>query len=179
METQLIMSIADILNITSISNNIDEALITGFAYNAQLKYTESALGIALYTDLLNVNATGGTKYNELLQGYLYPALAFLTMSDALPFIHSRISSIGVITSNTDTGTAASDTTMANLQKSLEASGNFYLNRMIDYLDDNQSLYPLYRSTNCTTSGKRSTSSIYLPKTNRVTQTFNPRTGNYI
>lgn len=175
MENVQLISIKDIYSITSISDNIDDEAITGFLANAQLKYIESAVGSAMYEDMLNVVSTGGTKYQLFFEAYLYPALAFLTISDWLPFGHYKIQKKGITKSGSDSSVPVDMQELTIILKRTEATGNFYLNRMIDYLNDNKELYPLYRGS--TESKKRNSSSIHIPKLN--TSTYNPNCNRFI
>lgn len=164
METINLIPIPTIFEITSISDNIDEASIQGFLTNAQVRYIETACGTAMYEDMLNVVSTGGTSYDSFFQSYLYPALAFLTLSDYLPFAHYKIQKKGITKSGSDNSSPVEIAELSIILKRTEATGTFYLNRMIEYLDDNKELFPLYRgNTTGTLSVKKQASSIRLPK----------------
>ena len=165
METQNLMSIPTIFEITSISDNIDESAIQGFLSNAQLRYIETAVGAAMYQDMLADASTGGSKYLDFNEAYLYPALAFLTISDWLPFSHYKIQKKGVTKSGSDNSSPVEIDELSIILKRTEATANFYLNRMVEYLDDNKTLFPLYRGNTCdsTEYRKKNSSSIFLPK----------------
>ena len=164
METTQLINIPTIFEITSVSDNIDEAAITGFLANAQLRYIETAVGTAMYQDMIAEVISGGTTYNDFNEAYLYPALAYLTVSDYLPFAHYKIQKKGITKSGSDNSTPVEIDELSIILKRTEATANFYLNRMIAYLDDNKDSYPLYRGNTCDTDyKKKNSSSIYLPK----------------
>lgn len=157
-----LMSTTDMVGLTSISQNIDPNLIAPFIKNAEIMYMLPVLSVSLYEDMLNDVATGATKYKTLLEDYVYFALSYYALYNALPFIHMRIQKVGVVKAHSDNSENIDTAELSILIKRIESIAVSYTNLMREYLDNNANLYPLYRSDTTTNDlSRKAGHSIFL------------------
>lgn len=112
--------------------------------NFQLK---KLVGDDMFNDLKQNPTTDTNK--ELLQDYIYPAIALLTISKGLIERAVKIGQLGVTVGfvapdrNRPSKEPAPANYVADMAKQLLADGNEYLSRMQDLIQANPTDYPLY------------------------------------
>jgi hypothetical protein len=116
---------------------------------AQLSWLRPAIGEELYNLLLTEKEAG--SYSEssqaILDMFIRPALAWYAAWLTLPFAANKINSLGVMDTffdykkfdGTDTGETA--------RQAYLSLANTYRTALVDYLETNKALYPLYRTQN--------------------------------
>ena len=135
---------ADYLKTNSpIPNNTDSELLVPFIILAQEKYILPNCGTALYNKIITdiqTNSLSG-NYETLMQTYIQPCLVYYVQFEALPFIASQLTNIGVSKKSSDNSTPAEPGEVKDLEMKVLQSANYYSNRMIRYLRANESLFP--------------------------------------
>lgn len=139
----LFLSTSVLKKMTYIGDSVADGLLTPAIYDAQERYILPAMGEALYEAIKTGVATSAltTEEDNLLEVYVIPALAQLSYAEALPNIRTRIVNNSVTIMNSEQSTAASYSDLKPLMSRARELGQFHLERLIDYLDNNQSLFP--------------------------------------
>ena len=73
--------------------------------------------------------------------FIQPALVFLAYAEALPLIRVRVVNNSVTVMDSEQSTSASYADLKPLMNRALELGQFHLERLIDYLDNNPTLYP--------------------------------------
>ena len=133
---------------THLSTDTDPEKIQNSVRAVQDIYVQPALGTDLYNKCSS-DITGGTlsgNYETLVNTWVAPFLAWQTVADALPFWGVRIGNGGVSRRSPEGATALDSTEVTKLAHSARAKAEVYKQRLIDYLCNNNDLFPEY-STN--------------------------------
>ena len=142
----LFISSAKLKNDTALSGSVDDNMIHPYILNAQTKEIFPYLGTDLYNKLISdIAGTPSGVYKTLLDEYIQPALVQFAFADLLPFLRLRFVNNSVVIMGTENGASA---TYEDLQPVIERAtnlGQFYRERMIEYLDHNSSSFPEYTS----------------------------------
>jgi len=148
MEDTLLISIEDIKNVTSISNNVDVEILEPFLATSQDMYIRPIVGDSLMDAMILSVSTGGTAYESLINNYVLKALAYSTWFSASPFMAYKSQKKGVVTQNSDNSTNLTTEEMSIYMGRIEGNMTFYLRRLKEYLDTAaaKALYPLYCTT---------------------------------
>jgi len=178
METINLISVDDLKQITSISDNVDVKAIEPFIHNAQMHYLRELVGDAMYNDMVANKASGGTKYETLIQEYVLFMLGYWAWHDYTPFAHIKFQKKGLVKQTADDSTSADMDEVSMILKRIESMAVYYTQRMKDELD--KGAYPLYRQNGCADTYQTQGSGIFLKFGNAKTRTnYNPQSGNYI
>ena len=174
METINLISVDDLKQITSISDNADVKAIEPFIHNAQMHYLRELVGDAMYNDMVANKASGTTKYENLTQEFVLFMLGYWAWYDYTPFAHIKFQKKGLVKQTADDSTSADMDEVVMILKRIESMAVYYTNRMKDYLDSNTSLYPLYRQNTCDDTYTQGGSGIFLKFGNAQYKTnYNP------
>ena len=159
MNDTTLIQIEDIKNVTSISDNIDVAMLEPFLFNAQEMYIRPVCGDALMDAMLASVASGGTGYTTLIDNQVLYALAYCTWYSAAPFLNFKTQRKGIVTQSSDNSTNVTLDEFGVYTSRIESMQTFYLRRLREFLDDNDTTYPLYAKDDDITPS--SSSSIFL------------------
>jgi len=147
MTESVLVTINDLKKYSSISENIDPELLTPHLLISQQMNIFPILGQALYDDIIykfdNVQLTGSPE-TILYDEYIVPALAFSAWANASVFLAYHTNRNGLMTMSTDTLAPLTPDEMSLYLSRTNTMRDYYLKRMQDYLDDNETLFPLYR-----------------------------------
>ena len=131
---------------TALSGSVDDNMIHPYVLNAQTKEIFPYLGTDLYNKLISdIAGTPSGVYKTLLDDYVQPALVQFAFADLLPFLRLRFVNNSVVIMDTENGASA---TYEDLQPVIERAvnlGQFYRERMIEYLENNTSSFSEYTS----------------------------------
>lgn len=144
----LFISTARLKKDSALGGSVDNDLLLPYILMAQDRYILPALGTDLYDKLIS-DIQGNTltgNYLTLLQTYIQPALVQFAFATVLPFLRLRIVNNSVVTMNTEQGSSASHSDLKPIISASENMGEFYRERLIDYISNNTGLFPEY-STN--------------------------------
>ena len=114
---------------------------------AQDRYILPVLGTDLYNKLISDvnNDTLTGNYLTLLQTYIQPALVQFSYAVILPFLRLRMVNNAVVTMSSEQGGSVSHEDLKPLINSAMDMGEFYRERLIDYIRNNTGLFPEYSS----------------------------------
>lgn len=160
-----LITVQDIKELTSISQNVQPELLEPFISIGQSFFVDPILGESLVSELKN-QLTGNTlsNYNNiLLANYIRPLNAYAAWYQYIPFNAIKSTLKGEVKQSSDNSTNADLNELVFKRSSLKEIITFYENRLKDYLEVNKLLYPNYRPT-CATNNNYS-SGIYLGKSN--------------
>jgi hypothetical protein len=137
---------------TAISLNVDVQLLLPFVRQAQKLYVETKLGTQLCDKLETlivagtVNDVGNEAYALLLNTYIGDMLPNFALYHAIPFLRFKIENGNIYSKTSETGTALSTEEAQSLRSEVINTGEYYMERMIEYICNNESDFPEY-STN--------------------------------
>ena len=133
---------------TSLGGSVSNDLLFPYILMAQDRYILPILGTDLQNKLISeINASSLTGvYLTLLQTYIQPALVQFSFSVVLPFLRLRMVNNSVVAMNSEQGNSVSHDDLKPLINASMDQGEFYRERLIDYITNNQSNFPEY-STN--------------------------------
>ena len=139
-------------NSTAIQMNVDVDLLLPFVKQAQKLYVETKLGTNL-TQKLKDLITAGTlnnpsnaDYKTLLDTYIGDMLPNFALYHAIPFLRFKVENGNIYSKTSETGNALSTEEAQHLREEVKNTGEYYMERMIDYICNNTGSFPEY-STN--------------------------------
>ena len=154
------VTVQDIKEYTSVSKNISPEILQPYIKMAETFHLRRVLGENLDNSLLAMisgDTLSGSSYT-LVQEYIIPTSIWFSYYEALPFVWTRSNAKGLTKGFSDTTSALDVKEYQMIKQELWDKAIMYLNRLIDYLNDNVTTYPLYG--NCS-AGKSNSSGIYL------------------
>lgn len=132
---------------TQINEAVDTNLIRPAIYLAQDKYLQLWLGTDLYnkikTDISNNTLAG--VYATLLDQYILKPTVWWTMVELYPSLVYKHDNGNLVSRQSENTTAISKTELDKLMDMARDNANWYTQRLVDYLCNNASSYPEYRS----------------------------------
>ena len=123
---------------TAINLNVDVNLLLPYVRQAQKLYVETKLGTDLNNKLkdLIVAGTVGAVGNENYKTSLY---------HCIPFLRFKVENGNIYSKTSETGTALSTEEAQHLREEVRNTAEYYTERMIDYICNNNSLFPEYNT----------------------------------
>ena len=142
----LLISSDSLKRTTTISASVDDNLIHPVILLAQDRYILPVLGTDLFEKLkTEVEGTPAGNYETLLKEYVQKCLCQFTLATLYPVLRLRAVRHSVVQMDNEQGTSASFDDIEPLISSALDMGEFYRERLIDYLTENSSLFPEYSS----------------------------------
>ena len=132
---------------TQLNEAVDTNLIRPAIYLAQDKYIQLWLG----TDLMNKiksdiqNNTLAGNYATLLNNYIVKPTAWWTMVELYPSLVYKLDNGNVVSRQSEDTTPVTKGELDSLVDKARDNATFYTQRLVDYLCDNNSLFPEYTS----------------------------------
>ena len=134
---------------TALGGSVDDNIIMPYILLAQDMFILPVLGTDLDTKL-KADIQGGSltgAYKTLVETYIQPCLVQASFSELAPFLRLRfVNNAIVIMGATDQSDSASYEDIKPLIDRSKDAGEFYRQRLIDYIRNNTSSFPEY-STN--------------------------------
>ena len=148
MSYVLFISEAKLKDSTSMSLNVDVDLLLPFVRQAQKLYVETKLGTDLTTKLKNeiIAGTLAGAYQTLVDTYIGDMLPNFALYHAIPFLRFKIENGNIYSKSSETGTPLTIEEAQALRSEVLNTGEYYMERMIEYVTNNLALFPEY-STN--------------------------------
>jgi len=137
---------------SALNLNISTTLLLPYVRQAQKLYIETKLGTDLNNKLKDlivagtVNDAGNEAYATLLNDYIPDVLVNFSFYHAIPFLRFRVENGNIYSKTSETGTALSTEEAQHLREEVRNTAEYYTERMIDYICNNNSSFPEY-STN--------------------------------
>jgi hypothetical protein len=141
----LLVSETKIKAFTEVNTNLDSSLLLSNIQIAQDIGLQTILGTRFYEHILEA-ASGNTLSNQeniLLQDYIQPYLIWRATYEALPTFYMRIMNKSIIIGNTEQGTPVDYKSFEYLRNLYMNRYEFYSQRLMDYIKNNQAAFPLY------------------------------------
>ena len=141
----LFISVQNIKDRTGLHANVDEKLVLPEIKTAQDMYILPALGSALYNQLQTA-VEGNTYTNEettLLDDYIADCLVYYVMSELPMGLSYQFYNKGLLRKSGDNTENPSMQDMIDVANRYRSRAEFYKQRMIKYLKQNNVLYPNY------------------------------------
>ena len=136
---------------TAINMNVDVNFLLPFVKQAQKLYVETKLGTDLNQKLKDliiagtVNAGGNEYYKTLLDTYIGDMLPNFALYHAIPFLRFKIENGNIYSKTSETGVALTTEESQHLRSEVLNTGEYYMERMIDYIKNNISRFPEYNT----------------------------------
>ena len=132
---------------TAIGMNVDVDLLLPFVRQAQKLYVETKLGTDL-TQKLKDEIIAGTlagAYKTLVDDYIGDMLPNMALYHAIPFLRFKVENGNIYSKTSENGTALSESEAQHLREEVKNTGEYYMERMIDYVTNNLSSFPEYNT----------------------------------
>jgi hypothetical protein len=141
----LFISVQNIKDRTGLHANVDEKLVLPEIKTAQDMYILPALGSALYNELQTaVDANAYTNLqNTLLNDYIADCLIYYVLSELPSGLSFQFYNKGLIRKTGENQETPSMQDMIDVANRYRARAEFYKQRLIKYLKQNNALYPNY------------------------------------
>lgn len=136
---------------TAINMNVDVNFLLPFVKQAQKLYVETKLGTDLNQKLKDliiagtVNAGGNEYYKTLLDTYIGDMLPNFALYHAIPFLRFKIENGNIYSKTSENGVALTTEESQHLRSEVLNTGEYYMERMIDYIKNNISRFPEYNT----------------------------------
>ena len=136
---------------TAINMNVDVDFLLPFVKQAQKLYVETKLGTDLnqkIKDLIvagTINDPANANYKTLLDTYIGDMLPNFALYHAIPFLRFKIENGNVYSKTSENGVALTTEEAQHLRSEVLNTGEYYTERMIDYIKNNISLFPEYNT----------------------------------
>ena len=143
------ISVVELKKKSIIDGAVDDAKIMQFIEIAQDKHVQNYIGSTLYRALQNmiisdtIGDAANANYKTLIDTYIKPVLIHYSLVEYFPFAMFEISNAGAFKGRSDNAEGASLEEMQKLANSSRSTAEFYTKRLIDYLCDNENLFPEY------------------------------------
>lgn len=128
----------------------------------EIQYIKPFLCVALFNELKTQNDTNTLTPDNLIlmNEYLLKAYARFFWSKAVYWNHYKITNKGVVINANDTSTPVTGGDMEKMRINFEQAGYAFLRETEEFLDENKSLYPLWKTDSCCKSGDSNGGSFY-------------------
>ena len=137
---------------TAINMNVDVEFLLLFVKQAQKLYVETKVGTDLTQKLKDliiagtINNAGNESYATLINTYIGDMLPNFAFYHAIPFLRFKVENGNIYSKTSETGNALSTEEAQHLRSEVLNTGEYYMERMIEYVTNNLSSFPEY-STN--------------------------------
>jgi hypothetical protein len=156
------MSVDYLRDETVINGNVDGEVLEPYILVAQNLHIEKILGTNLYDKIVSdLSGTISGNYKKLLDDYIHPALLQWSLYECLPFVNYKFTNKAITTSSSDNSESIELTELQYLRQSVRDVAEYYSQRVIDYIKDNESLFPEYTSNGDNCSDISASSSSYF------------------
>jgi hypothetical protein len=164
---------------TAISDAIDGKQIKPVIKLAQDKYIMPALGSTFYNRLQDGIEIGDLSQDEknLLDNYITDALCWFTIAEMVISTSFQFFSKGVMQKTSEDSSSPSKGQLDLLERKYMSNGEFYKQRLIDYLRENSTMFEEYLTIGggydvIAPQIQAYTSPIYLGRTNKMRKISN-------
>ena len=141
-----LINAAEVIRLTGMRKNTDKGFVSKHLINAvQHERIRPVIGKEMHDELINeFEARVFTGRNEeLIEKYIQPALAFYVHAAVLPQMHIQTTNSGLAINNTEWSSAPSSAQRAELQESILRAADSLLEKMVQFIEDNQTDFPKY------------------------------------
>lgn len=154
-------TVDEIKQYTPVSKNLSVEILEPFIKMAETFHIRPVLGETLDDSLISMisdDTLTGVSYT-LVSEYIVPCSIWYAYFEALPFIWTRSNAKGLTKGFSDTTSALERKEYELMKQEIWDKAQMYKNRLVDYLSDNSTSFPLYGSV--ATYGKSNSTGIFL------------------
>lgn len=157
------LTIGRIKELTAIVKSVDPTYIEPFIEVGETMHIVPVLGLALDSELKTAIEQGTLSGNNetLVVNYIQPASAWYSFYESTPFLSIKAFNKGLVKQFSDNSTSIDREELRDYRQSILDKAVFYRNKLIDYLNNNKSLYPNYRTDNACGVPKSNSTGIFL------------------
>lgn len=132
---------------TTLSSNVDERYLTETILYCQDVYIQKLLGTTYFNELKGYIDAGtmAGAHKTLMDDYIRPCLKYYTLAEVLYVVSFPITNKGVVRRDGDHSTNADKGHVDLLKNEHINRAEWYAQRLIDYLCENDTNYPNYRN----------------------------------
>ena len=145
MAQALFITRNDLIKYTALAGNIDTDKFLQFIKISQDLHIQNYLGSDLFNkisqDIIDNNLTG--DYLALVNTYVKPMVIHWAMVEYLPFASYTIANKGVYKHNSENADTVAKTEIDFLVEKSRNLAQYYTDRFISYMNNNQALFPEY------------------------------------
>ena len=153
MATGYVLFISEDLlkSLTATNLNVSVNIIRPYILQAQKLYIETKLGTDLTQKLKDlivagtVGAVGNEAYKTLLDDYISFVLVNFSFYHCIPFLRFKIENGNIYSKTSETGNALSTDEAQHLREEVRNTAEYYTERLIDYICNNNTLFPEYNT----------------------------------
>ena len=141
----LFVTAKDIVRFTAMNGNVDVDRYQQFARIAQDRMLQPLLGTKLFEKIQNdiENNVLAEPYLSLLEDKIKDIVLHFAMTEYLPWASVQVSNKGVFKFTQENGQIVDKSEIDNLIEKSRSYGEFYAQRLIDFLCFNQTQFPEY------------------------------------
>ena len=138
-------------SLTATNLNVSVNIIRPYILQAQKLYIETKLGTDLTQKLKDlivagtVGAVGNEAYKTLLDDYISFVLVNFSFYHCIPFLRFKIENGNIYSKTSETGNALSTDEAQHLREEVRNTAEYYTERLIDYICNNNTLFPEYNT----------------------------------
>jgi hypothetical protein len=132
---------------TAINGNVDPKFLVPYVRVAQEKRIHERLGSDLYnkiSDEIQAGTLSG-NYKILVDDYIADALVHWSFYECIPFLRFKVQNGNIYSKTSETGEAMSNSDASHFREEIANTAEFYENRLVDYLCNNNNLFPEYKT----------------------------------
>lgn len=147
MSFSLFVSENKIKQSTAINGNVDPKFLLPYIRVAQEKYVHERLGSDLYNKI-SADIVAGTltgNYKILVDDYIADSLVHWSFYECIPFLRFKVQNGNIYSKTSETGNAITTEEAQHLREEVRNTAEFYLDRLVKYLCENNTLYPEYKT----------------------------------
>jgi|TARA_R100000482_G_C5121981_1_gene146352 hypothetical protein len=146
LPTQVIFVDADYIKAYSqVGGSIDEKYFLPAILTAQDKYIQPILGTNLYDYLKTNIASLPTAYATLMDNYIRRTVMYWTLVELYPYLSNKVLNSSISQISGDNATPISKAEVDSLIAKERNNAQFYSERLIDYLQNNQTTLAEYNA----------------------------------
>ena len=147
MANVLFISEQRLKSITAIHDNVEPNDLMPYVVQAQDIYIQEILGTTFYNSLKDaiVSSSLTTEETILIDDYLAPTTANYALYLGLPTLNYKIKNKSVLNPSSEESQNTGLDEIKFLRDSIKDTAQFYAQRSIDYLCNNDSSFPDYRN----------------------------------
>lgn len=149
MSYVLFVSESKLKDSTAINLSVDNEILLPYLRQSQKLYVETHLGTPLNNKLKaliiagTVNQPQNAAYKTLLDDYIGDMLPNWALYHCIPFLRFKVENGNIYSKSSETGNSLTTEESQHLREEIRNTAEYYTERMIDYLCNNNSLFPEY------------------------------------
>jgi len=149
MSYVLFVSESKLKDSTAINLSVDNEILLPYLRQSQKLYVETHLGTPLNNKLKDLIIAGtvglpaNAAYKTLLDDYIGDMLPNWALYHCIPFLRFKVENGNIYSKTSETGNSLTTEESQHLREEIRNTAEYYTERMIDYLCNNNTLFPEY------------------------------------